>query len=83
MQKKKPVVAPQKERKVARSQTQGLSNLASAMRKTETTTLKIQELVVERDLKWYEMYMPLSTKEAGKNEHHELNISKMYAKSVF
>ena len=51
MQKKKPVVAPQKERKVARSQTQGLSNLASAMRKTETTTLKIQELVVERDLK--------------------------------
>ena len=27
--------------------------------------------------------MPLSTKEAGKNEHHELNIPKMYAKSVF
>ena len=50
-QKKKLVVAPHKKRKVARSQTQGLDQLASCMEKIAVATLKKQELVVERDLK--------------------------------
>ena len=51
------VVVPHKKREVARSQTQGLSQLASGMEKIAAATLKKQELVLERDLKREEMYL--------------------------
>ena len=51
------VVVPRKKREVARSQTQGLSQLASGMEKIAAATLKKQELVLERDLKREEMYL--------------------------
>ena len=51
VRRKKLVLAPHKKRKVAWSQTQGLSHLASGMEKIAVATLKKQELVVERDMK--------------------------------
>ena len=54
--RKRLVAAPYRKRKVARSETQGLSQLGSGMWEIVAATLKKQELVVERDLKLEGMY---------------------------
>ena len=75
---KKLVVAPHKKRKVARSQAQGLSQLASGMEKIAAATLKKQELVAERDLKQEERYLTFRREETVKNREHELKIAEIY-----
>ena len=80
VRRKKLVLAPYKKRKVVWSQTQGLSHLASGMEKIAAATLKKQELVVERDMKWEEMYLVFRREEAEKNKEHEPRITEMYAK---
>ena len=79
-QKKKLVTAPHKKRKLARSQTQGMSQLASGMEKIAAAALKKQELLVERDLKREEMYLVFRREETEKNREHELRIAEMYVK---
>ena len=80
--KKAIVVKPHKKRKVVRSQTQALSQLAGGMTKLTELQAKRHEEQMEFKKERDRVFLEFKKEEAEKNQRHELEIAKIFASSM-
>ena len=80
--KKAIVVKPHKKRKVVRSQTQAVSQLAGGMTKLIESQPKRHKKYIEFEKERNQAFLEFKKEEAEKNRRHELEIAKIFSSSI-